>query len=169
MTRHIAGIVLFSFIIGISGFVLGAADSLTPESVTVRKTFKVFKKRKKRKRRHRHPRYWRKSKVSVIQAVHSKKSGLLNVSMVAFRDCGYGEIQLHFFAKDRNGARYLQTQTIPFEGGNLKYSIEIDWLNRMDRDQNVYVMAEYVRRPSGFTIYPRFDDVNATPVLMSQD
>ncbi|MCB1025291.1 MAG: hypothetical protein KDB79_12920, partial [Acidobacteria bacterium] len=80
MTKHIAGIILFTFIVGTSAAIAGLFY-VTPQKVRVFSSYDNYDhcKRKKRKKRHRRPRFISESPANfmVTDAVLDKETGYL--------------------------------------------------------------------------------------------
>ncbi|NNE65044.1 MAG: hypothetical protein HKN33_00640, partial [Pyrinomonadaceae bacterium] len=79
----------------------------------------------------------------------------------------YGELQLHFYAHDRNGTNHLKTERLEFAPVGVEMSKEMPWLSRFDSEQNVYVIAEVKRGRRGWNYPPPFTISKATPLLIS--
>ena len=122
MAKHIIGLILFSLIVGVSVFVASATN--TSNSVDVSKSYRLItvEKRKRKKRRHCRP-HRRSLDVSAMQVVFNRDSELLSASfdpIVGKHE--YGDIQLHFFAKDNHETRFLKTERVYFGGEGIETS-----------------------------------------------
>jgi len=166
MAKHIIGLILFSLIVGTSVFVAGVSNYSS--SVDVAKSYRLIsKKKKKRRRRKRRCRpHHRSVTVSVNQVSFNRNSEVLSASFDPSR-YGNGVVKLHFFAKDSHGTRFLKTEHMPYAGEGIESFKETSWLSRIDRQQNIYVMAEVSRYPRTWSHQPDFDHGRATPLLIS--
>ena len=170
MVKHIAGLILFSLIVGTSVFVAAVVSGPTVNVVESPSKYRLLKKKKKRKKRKRRCRpHKKKVNVSLDQAVFSRRTGLFTPSLTeAVIPYRYGNLELHFFAKDQFGTRFLRTETMPVSrsryGAHLK---EMPWLKRIDAGQNIYVIAQANKFSRGLTFPPDFSASVATPVLIT--
>ena len=169
MTKHIAGLILFSFIVGTSVFI--SAVTSTERVADVKVNYRVFKKKKKKKRRrHRCRPHRRDVDLTLDKAVFSRQTGLLSTSFQELAPSGVsGIVELHFFSKDRYGTRFLKTESIGYVDLESRYSEPLDWLKRIDDSQNIYVSATINERPSRWGIPPRFDSSKAVRLSISQE
>lgn len=168
MAKHIIGLILFSLIVGVSVFVAGVTNSSS--SVDVAKSYRLIAKKKKKRKKKRRCRHRQSEKVTLNQISFSRNSELLSASFdETGRAFGYKDaqvVQIHFFAKDQHGSRFLKTEYLSYEGDGIESSKETPWLTRIDRGQNIYVMAEAAQN-SRFTTQPDFDSSVAVPLLIS--
>lgn len=166
MTKHIAGLIMFSFIVGTSVFISALTIAERSVDVTVYEVSVAKKKKRKRKKR-RCRRHHSRADVSLETAVFNRTEGELFAS---FRNSSYPAsheaVELHFFSKDRNGVRFLKTESFGYIGRNLEQSRRMDWLTRLDENQNVYVLAKINNEPTSWSTEPRFDASEAVPLMV---
>ena len=77
-------------------------------------------------------------------------------------------INLHFFAKDEYGVRYLRTEKISFVEGFRDYHSRFDWMGRLDSSYDLYVIPQVRSSDDGWTVAPGFDESKATPILVKK-
>lgn len=178
MTKHIAGFILFSLIVGTSAVVASligdAPDKM--RSFTIRDDYAFYKRKKRRRRcrRRRKPREYRAKIVSheITGAVFNRDTGLLTTSHT-LRKLPYGEkrakLVYHFYVSDEFETRHLRSQEvwgIALDSPTIVKNFE--WLNRIDSKENVYVIAEYRGFRDSKSV-PEFDEVKAVRVLIRED
>jgi len=156
MTKHIVGLVLFTFIVGTSAGIAGlfGEPSKQGNSFSLRENFRVFKrKRKKRRcRKRRRPRFLKRRLVStgITKAVFDEESGLLLTKHSLRRSSNSKErktLVYHFYVKDEFGTHYARSKRI---SGAFSSSITvngIEWLVNRRPKNDLYIMSEYV--PNG--------------------
>jgi hypothetical protein len=175
MTKHIAGLILFTFIVGTSAVVAGLfyeAPSKT-RSFSIRKDYRSYKRkrRKRRCRKHRKPRIVERglAGAELKQALFDQSTGLLTASHgsgTALNDGRRGTLVYHFYVKDEFGTRHIRSERVwgAFEGS--KVISDFEWLSNRNSNENLYVASEYKDFRSFWKIAPKFDESNAVPVLI---
>ncbi|MDH3492828.1 MAG: hypothetical protein OEM82_04710 [Acidobacteriota bacterium] len=166
MAKHIIGMILFSLIVGMSLFVAGVTNHST--SVDVSETYRLghAKKKRKRKRRKRcHP-HRRSFEVTLNQVTFNRNSQMLSASL-APSELEDGIVQLHFFAQDSYGTRFLKTEYLEFAGEGIESSKPTPWLSRIDSEQNIYVMAVVSRTGRSWSVQPEFDPYRSTRLVIA--
>lgn len=164
MTKHIAGLILFSFIVGTSVFV--AAITGSERTVDVQTNYYRTFKKKKRKRKRRRCRPHRHDVESKLEAAtFNRESGLLATSFSKFGHHRMSkDVELHFFAKDRYGTRFLKTEYLGTVGSGIERFKEMNWLKRIDEGQNIYVLAKSNDAHRAWSFPPKFDASDAVLV-----
>ena len=172
MTKHIAGIILFTFIVGTSAAVAGlfyvAPTKMKSYSYDYEGSHCKKKKRKKR-RKHRRSMVIRQSASSnVVSAVFDKRSGLFTATLSSriydSRTRSLGKVTYLFFLKDEFGAKFVGSTVA--QGSNISTSLvkDLSPLSGQDLSGNLYVMTG--NSLGRMTNVPRFDSRNAIPVLI---
>ncbi len=180
MFKHLAGFVIFSFIVGTSAFISGLFYEIpSSDSVFVKdQPIRVFSKRSCRKYKKKY-KAGKLTDLKLKQAVFNLKTKQLDTSFVMKRKSEYTNrvsIGLHFFAKDADGTRYLATEKVNLNPVFDDYGIaEQDavsyflWLDDLQNYENLYVVPEanYSKRDylqNKFSI-PDFDEADAFSVI----
>lgn len=177
MTKHIAGIMLFTFIVGSSAVIAGLFYEAPLELRSFSSTDEyVSHKRKKRKRRcrshkKRHATERGLVSVGIAEAVFDKNSGLLTASHTVEPSSlneRRGSLVYHFYVKDELGARHVKSERVwvPLESSNMVSAFE--WLQNRHSTDNLFVASEYRDVRSFSRIAPKFEDSNATPVVIRE-
>lgn len=173
MTKHIAGIMLFTFIVGTSATIAGLVY-VAPQKVTQFSSYDnndYCKRKKKRRHRHRKPQKPGMEDVGpanfmVTDAVLDKTTGYLTtyhyVKNVESLPEGKAFVY-HFFVKDESGTQYLKSERVWTGLGSPRLVSSFDWLSNIDRDENLYVMSGFTMNP------PEFDSSLAVPVLIKDN
>lgn len=179
MTKHIAGLILFTFIIGTSAAIAGLFDygSDRSRSFTVRESYRTYKRKKRRKRRcrkHRKPHVFERQSVSVklTQAVFDRSTGLLATAH-AFGNKGYRRgpdavVYYHFYTNGETGPQYLRTERIRGAFGSSSMESEFSWLADLSSDETIYIIPGYSPNSRSSIVAPRFELSNAVPVLIKE-
>ncbi len=169
MTKHIAGLILFTFIVGTSAAVAGLFYA-APEKVRVFRSSNEYDhcKRKKRKKRHRKPRIAPVTAANfmVTDAVLERNTGYLTTyqyvkgveSLPERRAFVY-----HFFVKDELGTNYLRSEKVWTGLESPRLVSSFDWLSNIDPEDNLYIMSGFSMRA------PEFDPSLAVPVLIKDE
>lgn len=177
MTKHIAGFILFSFIVGVSGviaFVFGELPQ--PEKTNVLNVPRFESRTRCSKRSYE---YFDTSKTSVkvVQAVFNERTKLLDTDLVIEREDSSTQsviVTLQFFAKDSKGARYLASENYYFKPdfGNRNVAILAtpsrlyQWLDNLTSQETLYVIAETASNKDGYSKnQPVFDEHKAVSVI----
>lgn len=179
MKKHIIGLTLFSFIVSAAAIVYAVFN--VPKIVPVAPMRFVVAERThcKMKRAANH------SQVDlpvVTQAVFDLKTKQLNWELAAPLSSGSNtsidfsgagsKIALHFFVKNKNGTRYLNSVLAPglatSENLVIKGSGSYEWLDNLNSYENLYVTAESTswKKFQDKTVQPEFDAEKATSVLL---
>ncbi|MEZ5425217.1 MAG: hypothetical protein R2747_03025 [Pyrinomonadaceae bacterium] len=184
MTKHIVGIIIFSFIVGTSA-VIGSLFYTVPgpDSVSVTETDNyVYKKKKKRRcrRKKRRPRQELNGEatIKIQQAVFNQATRKLDTRILLEREDDSTEavdVALHFFVSDKYSTRHLATEFISVSpqlfGATEKgqrFSNSFSWLTDLQTRENLYVMPEVVGdRNSYLKNPPTFNPFEATAILLN--
>ncbi len=179
MKKHIIGLTLFSFIVSAAAIVYAVFN--VPEIVQVAAQRYVVAERTHCKMKRAVDNSQADSPV-VTQAVFDLKTKQLNWELVAplssdskiavsFSDAD-SKIALHFFVKNKNGTRYLNSVLTPSfatpENFVIKSSGSYEWLDNLDSYENLYVTAESTswKKFHDKTVQPKFNAEKATSVLL---
>ena len=175
MTKHIIGFILFSFIVGVSGFfALVFGELPQPEKTTVINIPRFESKSRCHKKNYRHFADQQTS-VSVVQAVFNQRTGLLDTDLLIKREDSSVKnvtFALHFFAKDSDGTRYLASESYylkpDFDGQYTTVqglpSRSYEWFEDLTSRENVYVVADTEKMGNAGSA-PVFDESKATAVI----
>ncbi len=176
MTKHIAGFILFSFIVGVSGVIAFIfAEIPQPEKFTVLNFPKHEHKTRCAKRNYGNYENSQAS-VKVVQAVFNERTQQLDTDLFIEREessTGSVSVVLHFFAKDIKGARYLASEKVWLEP---TFNIEdkathaitssYQWLDNLSSHENLYVIADTTNRQANYKKYqPIFDENKAMAII----
>lgn len=176
MTKHIIGLALFSFIVGVSAIVYALFN--VPEIVPVYEVINISA-----------PQYapvkrtgCKMNRASKINAIEIKQAVLdLQTKQFSWELATPDideQIALHFFSKDSSGTRYITTEYInnTFSyNGILRYSSSYNWLNKRKSHENLYVTAQFESELTNYnephqyhinTSQPKFDARKATAVTI---
>ncbi len=168
MIKHYFGFALFSFIVGTTAVVYAMFNVVNVNEVTVPNysTYSPTKSCWKMKRESRESNI---SSPTIRQAVFNLKTKQLKWELAAPET--NSKIALHFFIKDENGTRYINSMlALSFgnESGTIKATSSHLWLDNLESYENLYVIAEPVL--SGAYIdknfLPKFDQSKAVAVLV---
>ena len=165
MKKHIIGLALFSFIVSAAAIVYAIFN--VPEIASVAATQYIVAERTHCKMK----RAANRSTVDapmVTQAVFDLKTKQLNWELAAPQRSG-STIALHFFVKDANGTRYLNSAFAPqmgFENGGIKATNSYEWLDRLESYENLYIVPELASWNKYQKRQPKFDAEKATSVLL---
>jgi hypothetical protein len=168
MTKHIAGLILFTLIVGTSAIIAGIF-AVAPEqanSVTVRDNYRVYKKKKRKKRCRRKCRHFEEKNVSVEieNAVYNKSSEdfIMNIEVDSKSNCRDSNIlYLNFFVKDTDsGLKFTKTVTTEVLPTTKLIAKKLGMLSTLAEKGNVYVIAGNSMDSESF------DETKAKPVLM---
>lgn len=165
MIKHIVGFVLFSFIVGTSAFVYGLFYS-SPDPVFVEvKDFTQWRystSKKKRKKRkcppHRHPHFLDQTReavggpdIRIQEAAYVAESGDLRLRVSALEMPETG-IDLHFYAVDEFGERFIKTESVPAPPASGALEVyRFRWLQNFQQKDKLFIIAE--ASPGGDGLY----------------
>ena len=180
MKKHIFGLAIFSIIVSAAAIVYAVFN--VPKIVSIAPTHYIVTERTHCKMK----RAANRSAVdspAVTQAVFDLKTKQLSWEFTApssnadseisidFSDAS-SRIALHFFVKNKNGTRYLNSVLTPgfaaSENLVIKASRSYEWLDNLDSYENLYVTAEYTtwKKFQDKAVQPEFDAEKATSVLL---
>ncbi len=169
MTKHIAGIILFTFIVG-SSAVIAELFYQTPEAniITVRENYTVYKKKKRKRRcRKQRPRN-ENAEVKLSAAIFNSDSNRLTTFVDYENEWdSYGEVDLNFFVNDKYGIRFLKTERIYVSSAMDRYTKILDWMGRLDSRENLYVIPQIHNDEYDKWSSPIFNEHKAIPVLLT--
>ncbi len=168
MIKHYFGFALFSFIVGTSAVIYAMVNVVNVNEVTVPSysTYSPGKSCWKMKRESRESNI---SSPTIRQAVFNLKTKQLKWELAAPEM--NSKIALHFFIKDENGTRYINSMLAPsfgYEYGTIKATSSYLWLDNLESYENLYVTAESVPTSAykNKNFQPIFDQSKATAVLV---
>lgn len=186
MNKHIIGLIVFSFIVGMSAII---ASFFVPmpqmpkiDSVRVSDSHEYLYRGstscKKKKRKPRPKDYSELAVAKVSQAVFDLNKKQLDTQFLIERANDSTEtvnVALHFFVNDNFGVQHIATEfltlTPNFDMGDkamLSKVSSFNWLNNLESRENLYVMAEVVNSEVRYRkTPPKFDTYEATAVLVS--
>ena len=168
MKKHIIGFTIFSIIVGTAAFIYAMFNIVNVEEVFTPAYTPAYQGKSCWKMKQ----DLKESNVDspvVRQAVLDLKTKQLNWELAAPQT--KSKIALHFFIKDENGTRYINSALAPesgFENGVIKATSSYLWLDNLDSYKNLYVVAEF----TSWSNYqnknnpPKFDSGRATSVLL---
>ena len=176
MTKHVAGFILFSFIVGVAGIIAFIfAEVPQPEKTVEFKVTRVESKTHCAKSGYASDENSDAS-VKVAQAVFNERTGLLDTDLFIKRKNASTKsvsVALHFFVKDLKGARYLATENYYFKpdfDSRNEATVAIPsrsyrWLDNITYQENLYVIAD-AEMPSSYKKYQSsFDENKATAII----
>ena len=169
MIKHIAGVTLFTFIVGIFAFVAWILQPVKFETVkphfvsrTYQSPYKSYCSKKKYKS-------FDIKSVEITQAVYDQESKLLTTNLEIETGSRFSKdisLNLHFFVKDKFSTRFLKTERI-FASTHVKSHVRsFEFLNNLSSQENLYVIPEVRNNYSGFDKQPFFDAEKAAPILL---
>ena len=176
MTKHVAGFILFSFIVAVSGIVAFIFAEIPQPEKTVE--FRVPRvESKNRCHKSGYGSYENSNaSVKVAQSVFNERTGLLDTNLFVRRENASTQgltVALHFFVKDLKGARHLATENYYFKPDFNRLneatvaipSRSYEWLDNVTSQENLYVIAETNRQTDYKKSQPDFDENKATAVI----
>lgn len=185
MNKHIIGLIVFSFIVGMSAIVAGFFIRMPqiPEIAPVRVSESndyiyrgnTYCKKNKRKPR---PKNSDLAFAKVSQSVFDLNKKQLDTEFIIERANDSTEdvnVALHFFVNDRFGVQHIATEFVTltpnFDLGDKAMTSKISsfkWLSNLESRENLYVMAEVIDNNYSYEkLPPIFDTYEATAVLIS--
>ncbi len=171
MIKHIAGIVLFSFIVGSSAVIAGLFYEV-PEAktITIRESYSVFKKKKRKKRCRNRRSSIENASVNLHFAKFDvdRENGFSAIIDYQNNWKSNGVVDLHFFVNDKYGTRFLKTERIYVATGIDDYSKKMDWMGRLDSRENLYIIPEVHNAYEKWTS-PEFNIYEAVEVRSNND
>lgn len=178
MTKHIAGFILFSFIVGVSGVLAFIFAEIPKEEIAVEKSYVPRFESKTRCVKKNYGNYENSNaSVKVVQAVFNERTKLLDTNLFIKR--GDSSLQsvtfaLHFFVKNRNGVRYLASENYYLkpdfnnrdEASQAIPSRSYQWLDDLTSQENLYVIADTtINKTNHRKAQPDFDENRATAII----
>ncbi len=168
MKKHIIGFTLFSIIVGTAAFVYAMFNVVNVEEVFAPAYTPTYQGKSCWKMK----RDLKESNVGspvIRQAVLDLRTKQLNWELTAPQT--NSKIALHFFVKDEDGTRYINSVIAPesgFENGVIKATSSYLWLDNLDSYENLYVIAEFTSWSNykNKNNQPKFDPAKATSVLL---
>lgn len=168
MKKHIIGLALFSFIVITAGFVYSMFSVARVEEVFVVTNSETYSPTKSCWKMKRDSKQSSVGDIKVKQAVFDLKTKQLNWELAAPLREG-SSIALHFFVKNADGTRYLNSALAPqtgFENGVIKATSSYEWLDRLESYENLYVVPELTTWSEFQKRQPKFNAEKATSVLL---
>lgn len=169
MTKHIAGMILFTFIVGSSAIIAGLFYEI-PEanSVAVTENYSVYKTKEKRSYCYLRRQRAENASVELTQAVFNSDVSRLT-TRVNFEDesNSYGVVDLHFFVNDKYGTRFLKTERIYVSTGTDEYTKILDWMGRLGSRENLFVIPEVHKDGYENLSSPTFAQSKAIPIQLA--
>lgn len=186
MNKHIIGLIIFSFIVGMSAIIAALFVPMPQmpklDSVKVSESNDYIYRGntycKKKKRKPRPKDYSELASAKVSQAVFDLNKKQLDTQFTIERGDDSTEtvkVALHFFVNDRFGVQHIKTEFVTltpnFDIGDKAITTKTSsfkWLNNLESRENLYVIAEVVTDSYNYKHYaPVFDSYEATAVLLS--
>lgn len=173
MTKHVAGFILFTFIVAASG-IIAALFYTVPSTDAVLVKDEYITARKFKKIRKKHCRMMKrdnsKASADITLAIFDSRKSVLTAS-IDFEDerKNYGSVDLHFFVSDRYGTRFLKTERMLVSTAADNYDKTLEWMGRLEIKENLYVIAEARTDDSDVFSVPDFDHSKAMPILILND
>lgn len=176
MTKNIAGFILFSFIVGVSGVIAFIfAEIPQPEKITVLNVPKYEHKTSCKKKNYNN-REDSQASIKVVQAVFNERTQQLDTDLFIERErssTASVSVVLHFFAKDVEGSRYLASEKVWLEPDfNIEdkathaITSSYQWLNNLSSHDNLYVIADTTNRQASYKKHqPNFDENKAIAII----
>lgn len=176
MTKHVAGFILFSFIVTVSSVVAfifaeipqpeKVSEFTVPKYTSKTRCFKNFSNDYENSR----------TSVKVVQAVFNERTKQLDTDLFIQRETSLTKsvsVVLHFFAKDIKGARYLASEKVWLEPNfNVEdkathaITSSYQWLDNLSSHENLYVIADTTNHKAGYKKYvPAFDENKAAAII----
>lgn len=173
MTKHIIGLIIFSFIVGTSAFVAGffyGSPDTAVDSVYERYSEKRKKRKKKRKKRC-HPHKFHNhgnASATVKSAVYDSNTGRLNTTF-EFSEGTPEEflLELQFYVLDEYGKRYIKTETVNGSSWTHNYEDSFDWIERFEQVDKLYVKASVLTKDERWTSPPDAYGTGLVPVTVT--
>lgn len=141
MTKHIIGLTVFSFIVGVSAIVYALFN--VPEIVPVSEVITTSAPHYSMKNSCRtKSKSYKNHSIKIKQAVLDLQTKQFSLEL-ATPDIDE-QIALLFISKDSNGTRYITTEYVNntfAHNGVLRYSSSYNWLNKRKSHENLYVLA----------------------------
>jgi len=172
MKQNVFGVILFSIIVG-TAVIVGEFFVVLPTPPAIEEKPLVFESKSRCGKTSRNGF----GKIKLTQAVLNPQTNQLFTSLLVERphsSADYMGLTYHFYTKVGAETRYLASETVairPDFNSNEKVAHEItssyEWLDSLATKNNIYVMA--TPGGNGFAksqSIPRFDELNATPVLL---
>lgn len=167
MKKHIIGLAFFSFIVSAAAVIYAIFNipQITPVYEIVSTPQYIPAERTHCKLRSRANRF----SLEIKQAVYDVRTRQFNWELTASPSTS--RIALHFFIRDANGTRYLNSIFAPqasFENGAIKAASSSRWLDRLESYENTYVIPEYTsgNEFDDKNYQPNFDAARAMPVTI---
>lgn len=175
MTKHVAGFILFSFIVSVSSIIAFIfAEIPQPDKVLEFNVPRVASKTRCFKSSYSVENS--KASVKVVQAVFNERTKQLDTNLFINRESPSTKtvsVVLHFFTKDIKGARYLASEKVWLEP---EFNIEDKalqgitssflWLDNLTPRGNLYVIADTTNPQANYKKYqPIFDESKATAII----
>ena len=174
MKQNVLGFILFVFIVGtailISGILTSATTYPKIAEVPVIENHSHCPTVQKRQN----------NQIKITQAFLNQQNNQLYTRVqVADQSDSDNRFQLtfHFFVKNGTETRYMTSESFAVQGNNpngqdsvYEFVSSFDWLEKLSRKDNIYVVVS--KSIIGFEnsqSIPRFDEANATPVLLMQN
>ena len=175
MKQNIFGVILFSIIVGTAVYV-SQSTVILPKLPAVEER-PIYESRTSCRKVVVQAPANNLAKIKVTQAVLNPRTNQLNTSILLEKinsSNGHIGVTYHFFTKEGTATRYLASETVgiqPSFNSENRATHEImssyDWLDNFDAKNNLYLIPSTDN--DGFSkskSIPRFDELNAVPVLL---
>ena len=179
MNKHIAGFILFNLIVG-SSAVVAALFYEVPKIETIR-VFEELPVTYSGRSCWRSGRNFENGQVNakIVQAVFDENTNQLDMDLYLERknhSTDYAGVKLHFFVKNGSETRYLATEKVDLtpnfnldDKATQSISQSYKWLNNLKSHENLYVVPQTTFDADNYKkIAPRFDELNAAPVMVAE-
>lgn len=169
MKKHYFGFALFSFIVGTAAVIYAMFNVVNVEEVPVPSYSATYSPSKSCWKMKRELRESNIGSPIIRQAIFNLKTKQLKWELAAPET--NSKIALHFFIKDENGTRYINSVLAPtfgYEYGTMKATSSYLWLDNLESYENLYITAEPVSSGAykNKNFQPKFDASRATAVLV---
>jgi hypothetical protein len=178
MTKHIAGFILFSFIVGFSGVLAFIFAEIPKVEIAEEESYVPRYESKTRCFKRSYGNYENSNaSVKVVQAVFNERTKLLDTNLFIKREDSSIQnvtFALHFFVKDGKGASYLASENYYLkpdfnsqgEASQAIPSRSYQWMDDLTSQENLYVIADTTINKTNYRKDPPdFDENKATAII----
>ncbi len=182
MKKHIVGIVIFSFIVGVTAIIasffvkMPTIPALDPVFESTDYIYRGDRDCKRKKKRRHRKSVDQSVSLKVTQALFDARSKRLDTQFAIERSSENTEtvnVVLQFFVYDEFGVQHIANEFISlnpnFDMGDVavsKNTSSFKWLNNLESRENLYVMARAINGSLHHNNSVDFDPSEATAVLL---
>ncbi len=185
MNKHIIGLIIFSFIVGMSAIIAGffAPMPQMPKIDSVRVSeandyiYRGGKSCRQKKRKPRLQNYDILASAKISQAVFNLNKRQLDTEFTVERGNDSTEnvnVALHFFVNDGFAVQHIKTEYVTltpnFDMGDnaiTSKTTSFRWLNNLESRENLYVISEVVEKAYSYSNQPPFFDASEAAAVLS--